>query len=161
MQTKKMPREWGNPLWKILHSITESLGNQRNAMLASDEAHEMTFLLRDLEKVMPCQLCRQHYHAWRKDHPLEQLSILRGPALREAVRKWLYTLHETVNRDRKLESGITLEQIPEMYRQVDIRAEWSRFFELMKSSTEAGLVSQLVLQNFHRHLGILRKLLGR
>lgn len=156
-----MPREWGPPLWNILHSITESLGNQKNTMLSADEAHEMVFLLRDLEKVMPCQLCRQHYNAWRKEHPLEKLSVLRGPALREAVRKWLYELHENVNRDRKIQSGITLEQIPELYKSIDIRTEWGKFFELMKSSTEVGLVSQMVLQNFHRHLGILRKLLGR
>jgi hypothetical protein len=156
-----MPREWGNPLWKILHSLTESLGNQRNTMLATDEAHEMVFLLRDLEKVMPCQLCRQHYNTWRREHPLEKLSVLRGQALREAVRKWLYELHETVNRDRKIQSGVTLEQIPDLYKQIDIRTEWGKFFELMKGTTEVGLVSQVVLQNFHRHLGILRKLLGR
>jgi hypothetical protein len=156
-----MPREWGNPLWKILHSITESLGNQKNTILSADEAHEIVFLLRDLEKVMPCQLCRQHYNKWRKEHPLEKLSVLRGPALRDAVRKWLYELHENVNQDRKLESNITIEQLPELYKSVDIRTEWGKFFEQMKTSTEVGLVSQLVLQNFHRHLGILRKLLGR
>ena len=156
-----MGREWGNPLWKMLHSITESLGNQKNAILAADEAHEMVFLLRDLEKVMPCQLCRQHYNIWRKEHPLEKIALLRGPALRDAVRKWLYDLHENVNRDRKIVSDVTLEQIPDMYKSLDIRTEWGKFFELMKASTEGGLVSQIVLQNFHRHLGILRKLLGR
>lgn len=156
-----MGREWGTPLWKILHSITESLGNQSNTILSADEAHEMVFLLRDLEKIMPCQLCRQHYNAWRKEHPLEKLAILRGPALREGVRTWLYNLHENVNQDRKIVSGITIEQIPALYKPIDIRTEWGKFFELMKSSTEVGLVSQIVLQNFHRHLGILRKLLGR
>lgn len=161
MAIKKMPREWGNPLWKILHSLTESLGNQQNTILAGDEAHEMVFLLRDLEKVMPCQLCRQHYNVWRKEHPLEKLAVLRGPALRDAVRKWLFDLHETVNRDRKINSGITLEQIPQLYKNIDIRTEWGKFFDLMKGSTEVGLVSQIVLQNFHRHLGILRKLLSR
>lgn len=158
---KKMPREWGNPLWKILHSITESLGNQKNSIIATDEAHEIVFLLRDVEKIMPCALCRTHYNAWRKQHPLEQLSSLRGLALREGVRKWLYDLHENVNKDRKIVSGITLEQIPEIYAPIDIRTEWAKFFQLMKSSTESGLVSQTVLENFHRHLGILRKLLGR
>lgn len=158
---RRMPREWGNPLWKMLHSITESLGNQKNTILSADEAHEIVFLLRDLEKVMPCQMCRQHYNAWRKEHPLEQLATLRGPALRDAVRKWLYDLHENVNRSRNIESNIIIEQIPELYKHLDIRTEWGKFFELMKKSTEAGLVSQIVLQNFHRHLGILRKLLGR
>lgn len=156
-----MGREWGTPLWRMLHSITESLGNQKNTILSADEAHEMVFLLRDLEKVMPCQLCRQHYNAYRKSHPLEQLATLRGPVLRDAVRKWLYDLHETVNGDRKIVSNITLEDLPTLYKGVDIRTEWGKFFELMKGSTEVGLVSQIVLQNFHRHLGILRKLLGR
>ncbi len=156
-----MPREWGNPMWKILHSLTESLGRQSNSILAADEAHEMVFLLRDLEKIMPCQMCRSHYNAWRKNHPLEQLAPLRGPALRDAVRKWLYELHENVNKDRQLESKILLEDLPELYKGIDIRTEWGKFFELCKKSTEVGLVSQMVLQNFHRHLGILRKLLGR
>lgn len=156
-----MPREWGNPLWKILHSITESLGRQTSSMLSTDEAHEIVFLLRDLEKIMPCALCRKHYNAWRKDHPLEQLAALRGQMLREGVRKWLYDLHENVNRDRGIVSNITLEQIPDLYKSVDIRTEWGNFFEQMKASAEIGQVSQMVLQNFHRHLGVLRKLLGR
>lgn len=156
-----MPREWGPPLWNILHSLTESLGNQKNAIISTDEANEMVFLLRDVEKIMPCALCRNHYNAWRKQHPLEKIAALRGPALREAVRKWLYDLHENVNKDRKIESGITLDQIPTIYKSIDIRTEWAKFFELMKRSTEVGLVSQSVLENFHRHLGILRKLLGR
>lgn len=156
-----MPREWGPPLWKILHSLTESLGNQKNTIISTDEAHEMIFLLRDVEKIMPCALCRKHYNAWRKEHPLEQLAPLRGPALRDAVRKWLYDLHEHVNKGRAIESGITLEQIPSLYKEIDIRTEWAKFFELMKRSTEVGLVSQSTLENFHRHLGILRKLLGR
>lgn len=156
-----MPREWGPPLWNILHSLTESLGNQKNAIISTDEANEMVFLLRDVEKIMPCALCRNHYNAWRKQHPLEKIAALRGLALREAVRKWLYDLHENVNKDRKIESGITLDQIPTIYKSIDIRTEWAKFFELMKRSTEVGLVSQSVLENFHRHLGILRKLLGR
>lgn len=158
---RKMPREWGPPLWKILHSLTESLGNQKNTVISTDEANEMVFLLRDLEKIMPCALCRKHYNAWRKEHPLEKLSQLRGPAFRDAVRRWLYDLHEDVNKDRGLSSEILIEQIPALYKEIDIRTEWAKFFEMMKHSTEVGLVSQTTLQNFHRHLGILRKLLGR
>ncbi len=47
-------RPWGPPLWKILHGIAEALGNQTIPMLATDEAHEIVFLLRDVEKIMPC-----------------------------------------------------------------------------------------------------------
>lgn len=109
-------KPWGPPLWKLLHGIAETLGNQSVPMLATDEAHEIVFLLRDVEKIMPCQLCRNHYHEWRKNNPLEEIDKLRGPMLKEGVREWLYNLHENVNRSRGIESGLTLEQIPEIGR---------------------------------------------
>jgi hypothetical protein len=154
-------KPWGKPLWILLHGIAEALGNQPVAMLATDEAHEIVFLLRDVEKIMPCQLCRTHYHQWRKDHPLEEIDKLRGFLLKTGVREWLYNLHENVNRSRGIESGITLEQIPEMYKQVDFKEAWGDFYTQIKSSTEIGLVSQTVLQAFHRRFGMLRKLVGK
>jgi hypothetical protein len=154
-------KSWGNPLWKILHGIAEALGNQSVPMLATDEAHEIVFLLRDLEKIMPCQLCRNHYHQWRKEHPLEEIDKCRGYILKMTVRQWLFDCHENVNRSRGIESGLTVEQMPEMYGNVDFRAAWGEFLTKVKISTEIGLVSQTVLGNFHRRLGMLRKLVGR
>ena len=148
-------------MWKMLHGIAEALGNQPVAMLATDEAHEIVFLLRDVEKIMPCQLCRNHYHQWRKDHPLEELDKLRGYMLKTGVREWLYNLHENVNKSRGIESGITLEQIPDMYKNIDFKEAWGDFYTQIKSSTEIGLVSQTVLQAFHRRFGMLRKLVGK
>ena len=154
-------KPWGTPLWKLLHGIAECLGNQSVPMLATDEAHEIVFLLRDVEKIMPCQLCRNHYHQWRKDHPLEELDRLRGYMLKTAVRKWLYDLHEQVNQSRGIQSGILLEQIPDLYKHTDLKQEWSEFFTKVKLSTEVGLVSQTTLQAFHRRFGMLRKLVGK
>jgi hypothetical protein len=154
-------KTWGPPLWKILHGIAEALGNQSVPMLATDEAHEIVFILRDVEKIMPCQLCRNHYNQWRKEHPLEEIDKLRGPMLKIAVREWVYNLHENVNKTRLAESGITLEMIPDMYKDVDFKEAWSEFFLKVKASTEIGLVSQTVLQSFHRRLGMLRKIVGK
>ena len=154
-------REWGPPLWKILHGLTESLGNQTNTVMATDEAHEIVFLLRDVDKIMPCALCRNHYNTWRKHHPIETLSKLRGPMLREAVRKWLFTLHEEVNARNEIVSGYTEEGLRDIYLTVDIRTQWAEFLINVKGSTEVGLVSQIALTNFHRHLGLHRKLIGR
>jgi hypothetical protein len=154
-------KPWGPPLWKLLHGIAEALGNQPVAMLATDEAHEIVFLLRDVEKIMPCQLCRTHYHAYRKDHPLEDIDRLRGFMLKTGVREWLYNLHQEVNQSRGIESTITLEEIPEVYKNVNFKEAWGEFYTQIKSSTEIGLVSQTVLQNFHRRFGMLRKLVGK
>lgn len=154
-------KSWGPPLWRILHGLAECLGNQSVAMLATDEAHEIIFLLRDVEKIMPCQLCRGHYREWRKNHPLEDIDKLRGHMLKTGVRKWVYDLHETVNVSRGIQSGISLEQIPDMYKSVDLRNAWEEYFTKVKLSTEIGLVSQTTLQNFHRRLGMLRKIVGK
>jgi hypothetical protein len=145
----------------MLHGIAETLGNQSVPMLATDEAHEIVFLLRDVEKIMPCQLCRVHYRAWRTDHPLEEIDKLRGYMLKTGVRQWLYDLHEDVNRSRGIESGLTLEEVEEMYKSTDLKEAWADFFTKVKLTTEVGLVSQSVLQNFHRRYGMLRKIVGR
>jgi hypothetical protein len=154
-------KPWGPALWKMLHGIAETLGNQSVPMLATDEAHEIVFLLRDVEKIMPCQLCRVHYRAWRTDHPLEEIDKLRGYMLKTGVRQWLYDLHEDVNRSRGIESGLTLEEVEEMYKSTDLKEAWADFFTKVKLTTEVGLVSQSVLQNFHRRYGMLRKIVGR
>lgn len=154
-------KTWGPPLWLILHGIAECLGNQTVPMLATDEAHEIVFLLRDVEKIMPCQLCRNHYRQWRKDHPLEEIDKLRGYMLKTGVRQWLYDLHENVNRSRGIESGLTIEQVEQLYKGVDLKQAWSDFFTKVKLSTEIGLVSQTVLGAFHRRLGMLRKIVGK
>jgi hypothetical protein len=154
-------REWGPPLWKLLHGLTESLGNQTVAILSTDEAHEIVFLLRDLDKIMPCALCRNHYIAWRKTHPIETLGRLRGPMLRDGVRKYLYDLHQDVNERNSVQCEIKEEDLHELYKTIDIRAQWAEFLTKIKLSTEVGLVSQTALTNFHRHLGLLRKLIGR
>lgn len=156
-----MSKSWGPPLWKLLHGIAEALGNQSVPMLATDEAHEIVFLLRDVEKIMPCQLCRAHYREWRKDHPLEEIDKLRGPMLKTGVRTWLYALHENVNTNRGIDSGITLDQIPTLYSSVDCKEAWGEFYTKVKLSTEIGLVSQVVLQTFHRRFGMLRKIVGK
>lgn len=154
-------KSWGSPLWRILHGLAECLGRQPVAMLATDEAHEIVFLLRDVEKILPCQLCRSHYHQWRKDHPLEQIDLLRGAALRAAVKEWLYGLHEEVNVQRGTPSGLTVEDLSGLYGSVDFKEAWGEFLTKVKASAEIGLVSQTVLQSFHRRLGMLRKLLGK
>lgn len=145
----------------MLHGIAETLGNQPVPMLATDEAHEIVFLLRDVEKIMPCQLCRTHYRTWRKDHPLEEIDRLRGYMLKTGVRKWLYDLHENVNQGKGVDSGLQLDQMEELYKNTDLKEAWAEFFTKVKLTTEIGLVSQTVLQDFHRRYGILRKLVGK
>lgn len=154
-------KDWGPLLWRLLHGMAECVGNQATPLLATDEVNELIFCLRDLEMIMPCAKCRAHYRTWRKDHPLETLAPLRGPAFREAVRLWLYQLHENVNKDREVDSTVTLEDCPGLYRDLPIRELWLQYNQLMQTTLHMRLVNGSALQNFGRHFTLFRKLVGR
>lgn len=154
-------REWGTPLWEILHSMAENIGNQKSPLLAVDEANEIVFVLRFVEDIMPCALCRNHYRVWRQRFPLERLAKLRGEELRNEVRLWLYNLHENVNKDREVISNIVVEDLVTRYKGVDVGSQWDLYLQKIRTSKEMGLIKPGALQNFNRHLVILRKLTGK
>jgi hypothetical protein len=154
-------RDWGPLLWRILHGMAEYTGKQGTALLATDEVNEMIFCLRDLEHIMPCPMCRSHYRAWRKDHPLEQIAALRGSAFREAVRLWLYNLHENVNRQRDVVSNITISDCETLYMNIPIRDIWIEYGKIIQGSLYTRQVSLSALQNFTRHFTLFRKLVGK
>jgi hypothetical protein len=157
----KQPREWGTPLWRILHSIAENIGFQKSSMLATDEANETMFILKFVEDIMPCLLCRKHYRLWKQKHPPETMSQFRGDTLREYVQDWLFRLHEEVNHQRGLESGVTKTDLRALYKDIAIGDEWAVYLDKIKLSQEMGLMKPGALQNFNRHLVILRKLIGK
>ena len=152
---------WGPVLWSILHTSAEHLGKPMHPLIQTDETNRWVFLLKSVEEAMPCKLCRKHYGEWLKQHPLSQFSALRGPALRERARKWLYDLHENVNKSNTVVSGITLEALPEMYKSLaGYQAQIELFVKLSKESVQQGLVKAEGPWQFRNHLHYLRKLTG-
>ena len=154
-------RDWGAPLWRILHSMAENIGFQTVPMLATDEANEMIFVLKFTEDIMPCLLCRNHYRMWKKKHPVDGFAAYKGEILRLMVREWLYNLHEEINHDRGVVSNLRLEDLTELYKNVSIGDEWNTYLQKIKKSSEMGLMKPGALANFNRHLVILRKLTGK
>jgi hypothetical protein len=55
------PKEWGPLLWKILHTISENLGNNINKVLQKDEILYFQNLLKQIKNIIPCKLCVKHY----------------------------------------------------------------------------------------------------
>lgn len=150
---------WGPVLWSILHTSAEHLGKSRPALLQTDEANRWMFLLRTVEGVMPCKVCRHHYAEWLKKNPISQFTLLRGPALRERARKWLYDLHENVNASRKVTSGITLDALQTMYTSLaTYEAQIELFTELTRDSVQHGLLKMEDTRQFRIHLQYLRKI---
>lgn len=150
---------WGPVLWSILHTAAEHLGAVRHPLIQTDEMHRWVFLLKAVEEAMPCKLCRKHYGEWLKQNPLSQFTPLRGAALRERARKWLYELHENVNRSRNIESGIRLENLPDLYFSLtNYQGQIDTFITLSKEAVQQGLVKVEGTWQFRNHLHYLRKL---
>lgn len=154
-------KEWGPILWRLLHGMAECVGTPKAHLIANDEVHELILCLRDIETIMPCAMCRSHYRAWRKDHPLEAMANLRGVPLREAIRSWLFKLHENVNQRRGVASGLTLEDMPRLYGSVPIRDVWLEYTKHIQGTLDIRQVSVAALQNFGRHFTLFRKLVSR
>lgn len=152
-------KPWGFPLWCILHGLIEKIGNQTIPMLINDEAIEILFVLHNVEFIMPCSLCSKHYKEWKNKYPLNAYSKLRGVTLQIALRKWLYDLHENVNNDRNITSGINIDNLPLLYKSVSLDEKWNIFKEHIKVFNGMGLISMAEFKKFTRHFIILKKLL--
>jgi hypothetical protein len=158
--------EWGPHLWRILHTLAERLGLSSGTaeLLKADEAREWFLVLRATERVMPCALCRKHYSAWRKTHPIEKFMHLREIFLKQEARKWLWELHENVNSRREISSGIDLAKVESIYKartkedfQQDIDILVKKLKEYM---LQANLIDPSAFREWQSHLGMLRKLIG-
>ena len=56
--------EWGPITWMILHGLAERSGKNTNILLQGDEIRNMILLIESVEKMIPCDICRAHYHEY-------------------------------------------------------------------------------------------------
>ena len=149
-------KEWGPPLWKVLHGLAENLGKSIPSLMATDEAREIYFVLKFVDTIMPCALCQAHYKAWKKERSIEGFQTLRGEDLQEAVKKWLYDLHENVNTTHVVE----YDSLPELYKNVDVRSAFKEFQDGIRTSVGTLTIAQEDLKKFIRHFESLRRIIG-
>lgn len=152
---------WGVPLWKILHGTAEKIGYIQNSLMSQDEMREMLFLLNAVEAIMPCDLCRKHYKEWRAKHPISSWpEILKGQPgeFRERMRRWLWELHENVNRSKGGEISLPFEKLPELYGSVELKKEYEEFRTILQTTSWVGKVQPQDIKVFTRHFTILIKL---
>jgi hypothetical protein len=103
---------WGPALWTLLHCSAERVGSQHLKRLPQEESRIWINLLSSLRYSLPCPLCKKHYTAYFATHPI---------AL-NAIRAWLFHLHEQVNAQKTDKVGdaisttmITIDNLPEIY----------------------------------------------
>ena len=102
---------WGPSMWHTLHTISF---NYPVKPTNRDKKKYMHFFL-SLKDILPCKYCRINYVKNLKSVPLN-LSVMKN---RLSLSKWLYLLHEEINRMLGKKSNLSYEDIKiryEMFR---------------------------------------------
>ena len=109
---------WGPGLWFFLHTISF---NYPHHPTAEQKKHYRDFILQ-LKYILPCRYCRDNLKKNLKKLPLRNKNLKN----REAFSRWLYKLHELVNKMLGKKSGLTYKDVRERHEHFRSRCTKSR-----------------------------------
>jgi len=98
---------WGAPLWHSLHTMSFNYPVNPSQ---EDKEHYRDFVL-SLQHVLPCKYCRENLKTNFKSLPLTMAEMKN----RETFSRYMYELHELVNRMLKKKSNLTYCDVRERY----------------------------------------------
>ena len=98
---------WGPPFWHYLHTMSF---NYPVEPTMEDKKHYRSFIL-SLKYVLPCRFCRQNIRTNFKHLPLTMDQMKN----RDTFSRYVYDLHELVNKMLKKESGLSYADVRERY----------------------------------------------
>lgn len=128
---------WGACMWHYLHTMSfnypvrpspEQKENYRNFIL-------------NLQNVLPCGKCRENLKKNMKKLPL----LMKHMESRESFSKYVYLLHEAVNKMLGKKSGLTYADVRERYEHFRARCKTEKkIHSLGKTKKENGCVVPLL-----------------
>jgi hypothetical protein len=98
---------WGPMLWSYLHTMSF---NYPVDPTPEDKRHYREFII-NLQYVMPCKYCRMNLKKNFKQLPLN-MSYMKN---RDTFSKYVYDLHEVVNKMLKKKSGLSYDDVRDRY----------------------------------------------
>ena len=98
---------WGPSMWHFLHTMSF---NYPTSPSPEDKKHYRDFMLQ-LQYILPCKYCRQNLTKNYKAFPLRSSDM----ANRESFSRYVYKLHEMVNKMLKKKSGLSYCDVRERY----------------------------------------------
>ena len=98
---------WGPMLWSYLHTMSF---NYPVEPTAENKKHYRDFIL-NLQYVMPCKYCRMNLKKNLKQLPLKMSNMKN----RETFSRYVYDLHELINKMLNKKSGLTYDDVRERY----------------------------------------------
>ena len=123
---------WGPSLWHSLHTISFNYP----AKPSKQEKHSYRNFILSLQHVLPCKYCRINLKNNFKQMPL----TMEDMECRESFSRYIYELHELINKMLKKKSGLSYDDVRERYEHFRARcsAENSKLFKFkpMDSKTK-------------------------
>jgi len=98
---------WGPSMWHYLHTMSF---NYPVNPTEQDKKHYRDFIL-NLQNVLPCRHCRENLKNNFKIHPLENCHLKD----RNSFSRYIYKLHEIINKMLGKKSGLTYCYVRELY----------------------------------------------
>jgi hypothetical protein len=98
---------WGPSMWHFLHTMSFNYPTNPSE---DDKKNYRAFML-NLQYILPCKYCRQNLTKNYKVFPLRAADM----ANRESFSRYVYKLHEMVNKMLKKKSGLTYCDVRERY----------------------------------------------
>lgn len=98
---------WGPSMWHSLHTISFNYPMSPNR---TQKKYYKRFI-ESLKYTLPCRHCRENFKVNLKRRPITS-NVMKS---RETFSRYVYELHENINRLLKKQSGLSYEQVRERY----------------------------------------------
>jgi hypothetical protein len=126
---------WGPPLWHFLHTMSF---NYPINPTPEEKKHYMEFI-KSLEYILPCKYCRVNFKKNLKTLPLT-LEVMKS---RHTFSKYVFELHELINKMLNKKSNMNYEDVRETYEHFRARCTESKRRKKRKTKKEMGCVNPL------------------
>jgi hypothetical protein len=115
---------WGPMLWSYLHTMSF---NYPVEPTKQNKKHYMNFIL-NLQNVLPCKYCRMNLTKNLKQLPLTMDTM----ESRETFSRYIYDLHELVNKMLNKKSGLTYTDVRDRYENFRSRCTEDKDKQILK-----------------------------
>lgn len=118
---------WGPSMWHYMHTMSF---NYPIKPTIADKTHYKNFIL-NLQNVLPCRHCRENLTRNFKAHPIRMCDMKN----RETFSRYVYKLHEVVNKMLGKKSGLSYCDVRERYEHFRARCtlEKPKMFHFRKT----------------------------
>lgn len=130
-----MTSVWGPPTWHMLHTMSFNYPVNPTA----EQKRQYKEFIFSLQHVLPCGACRKNLKENLKAVPLTAHALRN----RNTFSRWMYRLHEQVNKMLNKKSKLSYNDVRERYENFRARCSNKESKTKTKSLTESGCIEPI------------------